>query len=323
MNDYKVVNLFAGAGGLDLAEYNLGMPAVGIEWDPSTCSTRRAAGLPTVEGDVRALNPADFPSATTLISGPPRQVCSTTGPPSGNRSLRDMLSLIRCMRAREDTTACLGNLDDERTSLALEPLRWALAAIDSGLPYEEVVLEQSPSVRPAWNAVGEALSAEGYSVACGVLRAEEFGVPQTRLCSVLIARLHGTALLPETTHQPFRRDASPASAAPALLPWVSMGEVLDRPKSYVVVSCYGTAGNPRARGLRTSAEPAFTVTSKFSRNQVMTAERTPLRRLSPSEGGLLQGFPADYPWRGRNISEQIGMSIPPPLATHVLGAALG
>ncbi|MFE7610514.1 DNA cytosine methyltransferase [Streptomyces celluloflavus] len=323
MNDCEVVDLFAGAGGLDLAAYSLGVPAIGIEWDPDTCSTRRAAGLPTVEGDVRAFSPADFPSATALTSGPPRQAYSITSPQAGNRSLRDAVSLMRRMTAREDTTACLANLDDERTGLVLEPLRWALAAIDGGRPYEEVVLEQSPAVWPVWQAVGEALSAEGYSVACGVLRAEAFGVPQTRRCAVLIARRHGRAALPEATHRLYRKDASHASVDPALLSSVTMGEVLARPKPYVVVSNYGTAGDPRTHGRRTSAEPASTVTSKFSRNQVMTAEHTHLPRLSFSEAGLLQSFPADYPWRGKNIPQQISMSIPPRLATHVLGAALG
>ena len=46
-------------------------------------------------------------------------------------------------------------------------------------------------------------------------------------------------------------------------------------------------------------------------------------RLKVSEAGRLQTFPADYPWSGKDVSQQIGNAIPPRLAAHVLAAALG
>ena len=48
-----------------------------------------------------------------------------------------------------------------------------------------------------------------------------------------------------------------------------------------------------------------------------------LDRLNVSEAGLLQTFPANYPWSGKDVSQQIGNAIPPRLAAHVLAAALG
>ncbi|MFW3477377.1 hypothetical protein [Streptomyces microflavus] len=59
------VDLFAGPGGIDLADR-----AIGIEWDANAVATRVAAGLPTVHGDVRDYGPADFPEATRLTGGP-------------------------------------------------------------------------------------------------------------------------------------------------------------------------------------------------------------------------------------------------------------
>ncbi|WP_205522466.1 MULTISPECIES: DNA cytosine methyltransferase [unclassified Streptomyces] len=322
MEKYELVNLFAGAGGLDLAARALGVAAVGIEWDANVCATRRAAGLATREGDVREYASSDFPSANVLAGGPPCQTYTTLGTGPGRRALTEVQHLVRRMALREDVTARLAQLEDVRASLVLEPLRWALAALDSGHPYEAVVLVQVPSVLPVWQALGDVLSAEGYSATNGVLRAEEFGVPQTRRFAVLIARRRGTAALPKPTHQPYRKNASAAPNDPPLPSCVTMGEALDRPEPFHMVSNYGSGGDPRAHGRRTSAEPAFTVTGRIRRSKVTTVDGTELERLTWAEAGQLQGFPADYPWAGQDQAQQIGNATPPPLATRILTAAL-
>ncbi|MFG2117813.1 DNA cytosine methyltransferase [Streptomyces sp. NPDC048710] len=216
----------------------------------------------------------------------------------------------------------MAELDDPRTGLVLEPLRWALAAVDDGNPYESVVLEQVPSALLVWKEVGNALLAEGYSVAHGVLSAEEFGVPQTRRRAVLIARRRGTAALPKPMYRRYRKDSSVAEDNLALLPWVTMGEALNRDEPFVVVSNYGSGGDPAGRGRRTSDEPAPAVTGKINRNRVLTVDGVALCRLTPAEAGRLQSFPADYPWAGKGIFQQIGGATPPLLAEHVLTAAL-
>ncbi|MFC7308467.1 DNA cytosine methyltransferase [Streptomyces monticola] len=321
MDNVEIVDLFAGPSGLDLAARGLGLPVVGIEWDASACATRRAAGLATVEGDVRDFGPADFPSATVLAGGPPTQTYTVAGNRAGRRALDEVRHLMSRMVDRKDITADLCKLDDERAGLVLEPLRWALAAMDSRRPYEAIVLEQVPAVLPVWEAIGEVLSKEGYSVVSGVLRAEEFGVPQTRRRAVLIARRQGEVELPQATHRRYRQGIPRTEGNSALLPWVSMGDVLDRPEPFVVVSNYGTGGDPRARGRRTSAEPAFTVTGKITRCRVQTEDG--VDRFSVSEAGRLQGFPADYPWAGNDQSQQVGNAVPLPLATRILAAAVG
>ncbi|MER7903355.1 DNA cytosine methyltransferase [Streptomyces sp. NPDC095614] len=221
---------------------------------------------------------------------------------------------------REDVTEELSEQDDERTGLVLEPLRWALAAVDSGHPYEAVLLAQAPTVLPIWQAMAEALRNEGYSVAFGILRAEEFGVPQTRRRAVLIARRQGIATLPRTTHQPYGKSA--VNQSNPLPPYVSMSEVLNRPRPFNLISNYGSGGDPKSRGRRTSTEPAFSVTAKFTRCKVATADGTELERLTCAEAGRLQSFPADYPWAGVNQAQQIANATPPLLATHIVGAAL-
>ncbi|MGW6880040.1 DNA cytosine methyltransferase [Streptomyces goshikiensis] len=218
----------------------------------------------------------------------------------------------------------MAKLDDERTGLVLEPLRWTLAAGDAGRPYESVVLEQVPAALPAWEVVGKVLLAEGYSVVHGLLNAEEFGVPQTRRRAVLIARRHGAAVLPKPTHRRYRNDASGAAGGDLALPqWVSMGEVLNRDQPFVLVSNYGSAGDPAARHRRACDQPAFAVTGKIQRNRIITEEDVTLPRLTIAEAGCLQGFPADYPWTGKDVTQQIGNAVPPLLAEHMLAAGLG
>ncbi|MFE7415334.1 DNA cytosine methyltransferase [Streptomyces laurentii] len=316
-----IVDLFAGPGGLDMAARGLGVPVIGLEWDADACATRRAAGLPTVEGDVTKFGPADFPEADVLAGGPPCQTYSAAGSGAGRAQLDLVLDLVRRMGARESVTRALAGLSDPRTALALEPLRWTLAALDSGRPYRAVVLEQVPQVLPVWEAYAEVLRAEGYGVAAGVLRAEEHGAPQTRRRAVLIARHGLPAALPEPTHRRYLKGVPQVAGDPALLPWVSQDDVLHI-GPFEAVSNYGTGGDPRARGRRTHEEPAATVTGKISRVRLVR-DGSDLPRLTPGQAGLLQGFPPDYPWRGADISQQIGNAVPVALGRAVLAAALG
>ncbi|MFD7287297.1 DNA cytosine methyltransferase [Streptomyces sp. NPDC059863] len=323
MRHVEIVDLFAGPGGLDVAAQQLGLPVSGIEWDANACATRKKAGLRTFRGDVRTFGPDDFEKANVLAGGPPCQTYTVAGSGAGRRALDAVLRFVDRMGAGDDITADLAALDDDRTGLVLEPLRWALSAIRSDRPYDAIVLEQVPAVLPVWKAVGEVLEKNEYSVDYDVLHAEEFGVPQTRRRAILVARRNGKAKLPTPTHQRYRKGKAPTVGNPDLLPWVTMGEALERSGPFMVVSNYGTGGDPKVRGRRFSHEPSATVTGKISRNRVMTPDGSAeLDRFSFAEAGVLQTFPSRYPWDGGDIPQQIGNAIPPLLAAHVLVAAL-
>lgn len=327
----QIVDLFAGPGGLDVAAVKLGIETVGVEWDAAACTTRREAGLKTVQGDVRDYGPSDFPDADVLAGGPPCQTFTVAGTGAGRKALDDVLGFVERMVARENREEIakdLSKLKDERTGLVLEPLRWALEAIDHGTPYRAIVLEQVPAVLPVWEAYAVALRAEGYSAVCDVLRTEAYGVPQTRRRAVLIARLKRKAdetdvTLPESTHRTYRKGVDRCAGDKSLEPWRTMADVIDR-EPFFVISNYGTGGDPKARGRRASSEPSATVTGKIRRNRVVPVDPSQEEdRFSPSEAGRLQTFPGDYPWRGGDIGQQIGNAVPPRLAMHILCATFG
>ncbi|MGW3246169.1 DNA cytosine methyltransferase [Streptomyces sp. NPDC001070] len=357
----RIVDLFAGPGGLDIAAEILEQKAIGIEWDGDAYETREAAGLLTVHGDVRDYRPNSerVREATVLAGGPPCQTFTVAGSGAGRRALDLVLSLVDKLGTAQDVDGLdlvmkeAEGFDDERTALVLQPLKWALEAHFRGRPYEAIVLEQVPAVLPVWEAMGEVLEKIGYqfplvkpaapdedgqlllgevtgarrpakpSPRAFVLHTEEYGVPQTRRRAVLLARLGERPRFPAPTHRPYRKGVGASVGDPKLEPWVSMGKALGRKDHFVVVSNYGTGGDPKARGRREATMPSATVTGKISRNRLQTRDGRDIGRFTHPEAGQLQSFPRAYPWSGGAIAQQIGNAIPPRLGVHILSAALG
>lgn len=313
----EAIHLFAGPGGLDHGAEGEGVGGQGIEWDDNAVATRRAAGLATIHADVTKHGPRDFPRATVLTAGPPCQTFTVAGDGSGRAELDQIVTAVKLMGAGDHIDKSM--FADPRTALVLEPLRWILEDFECG--YNAIVLEQVPQALPVWQAYAEVLRGEGYSVATGILRTEQYGVPQTRKRAVLVARLVGGAKLPEPTHRAYRKGVPQHEGDPQLKPWVSMGEALPDRGPFSVVSNYGTGGDPKNRGRRSSGEPAFTVTGKISRLRLVDPDGRELPRLSHSEAGRLQGMPADWPWSGGDIPQQIGNLCPKPLAAALIRAA--
>lgn len=328
-----IVDLFAGPGGLDVAAHWLGVPSVGIEFDASAVATRRAAGLSTIHADVTAWGPEDFTEAANVLAGgPPCQTYTVAGNGHGRRALNHVIDLVeRLGEGRiDEVLANVQGHSDPRTGLVLQPLIWALKAIEAGRPFEAVLLEQVPTVKPVWEAMQAVLEDHGYGVDVAVLRTEEYGVPQTRRRAILAARWgidSSDVLLPAPTHQRYVGRAA-ADLMSLDVPgrkrrWVSMADALGWDDSFTIVSNYGSGGDPRNRCRRRGDRPAFTVTGKVFRNRVVVDGTGEERRFGPAEAGRLQAFPHDYPWRGLDIAQQIGNAIPPRLGAHVLAWLLG
>ncbi|MFX4290911.1 DNA cytosine methyltransferase [Streptomyces bohaiensis] len=274
LDGVRILDLFAGPGGLDVAAHFLGHKSIGIEWDRNACATRYAAGLPTFHADVTVMRQTRFDeiprSVDVLAGGPPCQSFSVAGRGAGRAALDTVKEFMRRLVSGEDEARIDEDLHslnvDPRAALVLEPLRWLLKAIETKGrdPYRVIVLEQVPAVLPLWDVYAQLLrSGEGrlggvkYEADCWELKTEQFGVPQTRTRAVLIARLVGSGAVsrPSTTHRSFdvrrgrgethQTEAFTLESRPADK-WVSMAEALDSadalPGSMVDMSRFHSKG---------------------------------------------------------------------------------
>jgi DNA (cytosine-5)-methyltransferase 1 len=345
----KALDLFAGAGGWDVAAHRLGIDTHRVEiWDRAN-ETAMAAGFPTIHTDVKSLT-ATGGQYDLLIASPPCQTYSMAGKGEGRKNLDRVLTAIHEHHDLSDL--------DERIGLVLEPLR-LFRLIKP--PY--VAWEQVPAVLPIWQACAQIMREMGWSVATGIVTAEMYGVPQTRRRAVLIARKDGReARLPEPTHSRFHiRD--PKRLDEGVKPWVSMAEALgwgmtERPSMtvcgggtetggaepfgnaarqgirreleagrWVQRSNYSAPGRPgqtaaeRGRTTRALEQPSIAVTGKSFQ---WAADGDPASsrgiRVLPEEAACLQTFPDGYPFQGNKGErfQQIGNAVPPLLAEAIL-----
>jgi DNA (cytosine-5)-methyltransferase 1 len=219
----NAIDLFSGAGGWDIAAARLGVHPLGIEQDPDAIATARAAGHRVHEGDVAALDPADFAPCDLLIASPPCQAWSLAGKGGGQRDIKRVYALTNALAAGSTWTDD-GGWADKRSRLVCEPLRWALA-----LEPRWIALEQVPPVLDYWRHLADVLRERGYSCWAGILECERFGVPQTRERAILMADRDAPVCPPRPTHQryvPGEPQRHEHTLEGEVLPWVSMAEAL-------------------------------------------------------------------------------------------------
>lgn len=287
----RVIDLCAGAGGWDLACRKLGLDVVGVEIDPHCIATRAVVGLATMPVDVRTLfatPPPWTPFYDGLVASPPCQDFSKAGKRRGLLGPTGKITddVLRIIEATRPTWLCL---------------------------------EQVPTVLITWKRFAKRLGELGYRTWCGVVSAEAYGVPQMRKRALLLGSLERQPGPPAASHQSVdARRLRQASLAP-LPPPVTMAKALD----------WTTPGWWQER-------PATTIVSEFRpdlvtkpghkvrEKEVFVTRQHDGAKVTPSEAGVLQGFPVDYPWQGppTAVRRQIGNAIPPPLAEAAIRAVL-
>lgn len=271
VNAPEVLDLFAGPGGWDEALRLCGVASIlGVEIDAAACATATAAGHarlgPGVRGDVYGLDPRGFTGVRGIVGAPPCQGFSPAGLWAGLGDMGLVRDLIRGFASGRDERAdALFAAQDVRSLLVVEPLRFALELLPQWLAFEQV-----PTVLPLWEAIAEVLRGHGYHAWTGVVYAERYGVPQTRVRALLLAHRDRPVGEPVATHSRYY-SRTPERLDPGVLPWVSMAQALGWDETDDV-------GFPRAadrgdvveidgalyrdRDLRTADRPAFGLTEK-------------------------------------------------------------
>jgi len=333
-----VFDLFAGPGGWDEGVRPLGLTPRGIELDADACDTGRAAGHFRHLGNVKLMNP------TSVLMPWGRQFGGIGSPPcpgfskatrnaTGRADSLLLLERLERVDTHTELAAAIAELEhtmtDDRSLLALEPLRWALALDPEWLAWEQV-----PPVLPLWEACARILRGLGYSVATGLVHAEQFGVAQARRRAVLVARSAaltaelGPARLPSPTHSRFHPHA-PERLDDGVLPWRSMSDALGwgmthRPYPTIAVGTGGGGGTDPAM-LGGSGARRIVHRELEAGRWLGDPPADGILRLAVAEAGVLQGFRADYPWQGLRGSQaqQVGNAVPPPLARAIVAEVAG
>lgn len=263
----QALDLFAGTG-WGVALQARGIREGGVEIMPEAQASRAAAGMETIYSDVwdglLSDDPIRFPHSLQIAS-PPCQSFSLAGKGTGRAALDDVLRAIddRAFQ-RPERLRALGAETDDRTALVLTPL----AHVHRDRPMF-VAWEQVPPVLPVWEACAVVMRDMGYSVWAGIIRSEQYGVPQTRRRAVLIARADGIDAAPPTPTHSRYYEREPQRLDAGVLPWVSMADALG-------FGGFDLVGNQvprgRARGdyhSRPATAPAQTLTGVGARSWVL------------------------------------------------------
>jgi DNA (cytosine-5)-methyltransferase 1 len=184
---YKLIDLFAGAGGLTTGFHLAGFESLcAVELEAKALATYKHnyPNTKVVNQDICQVNPADLRSClrlkkeelTVLIGGPPCQGFSRNIP-AGDRYL-----------------------NDSRNQL----YRTFLEFVQEFQPLY-VLMENVPEILKAYNGVvrheiTEQLESQGYKVIAATLNSANYGIPQTRARAFFLASLDKRLQFPEPTH---------------------------------------------------------------------------------------------------------------------------
>lgn len=308
-----VVDLFAGPGGIDeglrIAGYH--GPLVGLENDEIACATARAAGHNRLCVDVAAEPTAPYVGRVDgLVGSPPCQAWSTAGKQAGNLDRAACHELADRM-ADGDDAIDFHDWADLGSALVCQPVRWV-----RDLRPRWVFLEEVPEVASLWEHFARIFKGWGYDVWTGDLRADAFGVPQSRTRRILIARNDGLwAEPPAPTHTRWPAEPETDFFGGLLQRFAVMADVIAPRPEGTTMHAAGISGQSRPRD--PNSAPAATITGKGNAVWNYAGITNP---VSPSEAAALQSFRPDYPWQGDRTRQwqQIGNAVPPLLAAAIV-----
>jgi DNA (cytosine-5)-methyltransferase 1 len=306
--DLDVVEICAGAGGQAVGLERAGFEhALAVELDPAACATLRAnrPGWKVAEGDVadpRVWRPADYEGVALLAGGVPCPPFTVAGRQLGATDERDLyawaVELCGLIRPR---------------ALLLENVRGL--STDRFSAYRQHVLDR--------------LREFGYVPGWRLLQAADFGVPQLRPRTVLVALRpqdapwfrwpDGIGAAPLTVGETLG-DLMAAGGWPGAAAWVARADKI-APTIVGGSKKHGGADLGPTRAKRAWA--ALGVDGLGVADDAPDADfpRTQMPKLTCEMVARLQGWQDEWDWRftGRKTSRyrQIGNGFPPPVAEAV------
>ena len=327
----KILSLFSGGGGLDVAFHDAYFAAVQmIEIEQQCIETletnalagRRFEGTEPLHIDVRQFKPATNTSVDFIIGGPPCQTFSAAG-----------------RRA-----AGVSGLDDPRGQLFQEYVRILHEVKPRGFLFENVYGIVGAQGGKAWREILDTFESAGYTISYRILDAADYGVPQHRERLIIVGLRGKQFAFPRPTHGPDSRDNRPY-----YIPALALQNVLDE-KPKAVGGRYGPLLKDIPPGLNYSfyteemghPTPHFSWRSKFSDLLYKADPDMPVRTIKAQGGQYtgpfhwenrafsigelkrLQTFPDDYVLTGGRLAaiQQIGNSVPSQLGRILAMAVL-
>lgn len=313
---FAYIDLFAGMGGFRRALDEAGGTCVySSEIDPVCRETYRKNYGEEPRGDIKEADETLIPDHDLLAGGFPCQSFSIAGRKLG--------------------------FSDPRGTLFFDILRIARAKRPASLLLENVKHLSKHDGGNTLSTIGNSLKELGYHFSWKVLDSKDFGVPQSRERTIMVASLHGEFDFEKVRKQEATKkirdvmgDASQAPLSPSeytILP----EEMWRKQKSGLIFVGYRNKPS-RKRGIKPGTEHL----SRFHKqpNRIYHADGThptlpsqevsgrfwvydgkDVRKLGVRECLLVQGFPAHHILPGRDSAayRQIGNSVPPPMVRAV------
>lgn len=187
----QAIDLFCGAGGASLGLKRAGFDVLGFDkWDLAV-ESHRANGMPAEVADLNIHDWSGTKPPALLWASPPCQPFSSAGKNAGRWDDRDGFpAYLRALKALQPLVTIMENV--------------------RGLTFKKH--------RPYLDAIVASIEDLGYTAEWRVLNSADFGVPQTRQRTFIVATLGPPPVWPEPTHA--------KDGEGGLTPWVSMATAL-------------------------------------------------------------------------------------------------
>lgn len=300
----KIASLFSGAGGLDIGFIKAGHEIIWANdnFHDAVETYRQNIGNHIICKDIQGIPASKIPDHDILIGGFPCQGFSVANTKRHTRDKRNKLylQLLRVLRRKKPKFLVAENVK-------------GLLGFAKG---------------KVFNLILDDFKSAGYNVKFKVLNAADYGVPQKRERVFIIGTrkdIQFDFMFPAPSHA-----EKPSNGT--IKKWVSVGEALKRipepntahdlknhTNSKFKLKFNGYLGNRAVD----SSKPAPTVTARGDDRGGVVVLHHPNnhRRMTVRELAMIQSFPKDFIFFGRNSSayRQIGNAVPPLLAQAVAG----